>query len=311
MASERETRFEEVADCIIKHSKLINQGDYDNLDEIFVYTDFNRFPGKEAELAESFGMMAVKLEAREYKLGQTIEDLKIKNAELDQSLHLRREFGRVFISLMIMIIIYFYAIVIIQYLQDLASFRLPALFPVFTARFLELLLVGITVFVVVRSGLPLSEFGVTFNNARRSLKESMLATVILMAALGLLKWELMRSSPALQGASFLQWDQVDIFFFVYLLVAPIQEFIARGGVQGSMQRLLPGKYNTLWAVVIGSLLFGLFHLHYSVILALATVPASLIWSILYKRHKTLLGVSLSHFIIGNWVILLGFWSMLV
>jgi hypothetical protein len=45
----------------------------DDVDKLFELAKTNRYPGIFAELAESFGMMMVKLEAREFHLKQTIE----------------------------------------------------------------------------------------------------------------------------------------------------------------------------------------------------------------------------------------------
>jgi hypothetical protein len=62
--------------------KKIAAGDYDqqDSDRLFELAKKGRYPAILSELAESFGMMMVKLEAREFRLKQLIEDLKNKPA---------------------------------------------------------------------------------------------------------------------------------------------------------------------------------------------------------------------------------------
>lgn len=65
--------------------KKIASGKYSrsDTDSLFELTKKNRYPGLFAELSESFGMMMVKVEAREFELEQTIEALKKANNKLE------------------------------------------------------------------------------------------------------------------------------------------------------------------------------------------------------------------------------------
>jgi len=58
--------------------KKIASGKYDMADSerLFELAKKGRYPSVLAELAESFGMMMVKVEAREFKLKETIEELE-------------------------------------------------------------------------------------------------------------------------------------------------------------------------------------------------------------------------------------------
>ncbi len=62
--------------------KKIAAGTYEqsDVDKLFDLAKTQKYPGIFSELAESFGMMMVKVEAREFQLKQTIEELeKAKN----------------------------------------------------------------------------------------------------------------------------------------------------------------------------------------------------------------------------------------
>ena len=64
--------------------KKIASGKYEKQDaeRLFELAKKSRYPGIFSELAESFGMMMVKVEAREYRLKQIIEELEKAKAKL-------------------------------------------------------------------------------------------------------------------------------------------------------------------------------------------------------------------------------------
>ncbi|UCD78498.1 MAG: hypothetical protein JSW26_24300 [Desulfobacterales bacterium] len=71
--------FEMLNDCC----KKIASGRYDKADSdrLFELSKKGRYPGFLSELAESFGMMMVKVEAREFRLKEIIEELEQAKAE--------------------------------------------------------------------------------------------------------------------------------------------------------------------------------------------------------------------------------------
>ncbi|MGD8387124.1 MAG: adenylate/guanylate cyclase domain-containing protein [Desulfobacteraceae bacterium] len=71
---------------LIRLTGEVSRGQYDNARKIFELTKTGHYPDRVTELAESFGMMLVQIEAREYRLEQMIEDLHRKNAELEETL---------------------------------------------------------------------------------------------------------------------------------------------------------------------------------------------------------------------------------
>jgi hypothetical protein len=64
--------------------KKIASGKYEKADakRLFELAKKSRYPGFLSELAESFGMMMVKVEAREFRLKQIIEEFKKTKAKL-------------------------------------------------------------------------------------------------------------------------------------------------------------------------------------------------------------------------------------
>ena len=65
--------------------KKIAVGQYGkaDADKIFEFAKEGRYPGLLAELAESFGMMLVKVEAREFERSKIIEELEEAKAKIE------------------------------------------------------------------------------------------------------------------------------------------------------------------------------------------------------------------------------------
>ena len=79
---EYERYYLEILEMLNASCRKIAIGNYDqtDVDRLFELAKTQRYPSLFSELAESFGLMMTKLEAREYHLKQIIEDLEKKNA---------------------------------------------------------------------------------------------------------------------------------------------------------------------------------------------------------------------------------------
>ena len=64
--------------------KKLAAGKYEqaDVDKLFELAKTERYPSLFSELAESFGMMMTKLEAREFRLKQMIEDLENEKSRM-------------------------------------------------------------------------------------------------------------------------------------------------------------------------------------------------------------------------------------
>ncbi len=79
---------------LIANAKKIQLARYEELDELFDYTKDHIYPKRIAELAEAFGMMAVKLEAREYDLERKITEIEEAASKLRLSNEKLEEYSR-------------------------------------------------------------------------------------------------------------------------------------------------------------------------------------------------------------------------
>jgi hypothetical protein len=71
---------------IITQLKRICEGNYEATDEVLKFSDTTKNEAEASELAETVGLMSIKLEAREMALEKTIDELKQNPFE-------RKQFG--------------------------------------------------------------------------------------------------------------------------------------------------------------------------------------------------------------------------
>lgn len=75
-------KVNQLLDRLIAVTEELAQGRFGQYDDLFELTKGGQYPPLIASLAESFGMMAVKVEAREFHLEQMIEELRSAEAQL-------------------------------------------------------------------------------------------------------------------------------------------------------------------------------------------------------------------------------------
>ena len=84
-------QVEKMLDQLINAAESLSGGRYDDLDRLFAMTDSEHYPDVVARFAEAFGMMAVQIQAREFRLEQIIDDLTVTRDELAVSNERLRE----------------------------------------------------------------------------------------------------------------------------------------------------------------------------------------------------------------------------
>jgi membrane protease YdiL (CAAX protease family) len=83
----------------------------------------------------------------------------------------------------------------------------------------------------------------------------------------------------------------------YPLHCSLQELMGRGIIQGALQRFMTSGH-PLTPIVMTSALFGVYHLYVSMAFAAITFAVSMALGLLYRRHTTLLGVCVLHYVLG-------------
>lgn len=187
-------------------------------------------------------------------------------------------------------------------------------FYISTAVPLIIAVLGIASYRYVKiSGFPPSFFGMTTQNWKAHIKESLAWTSVFLLLLTLAKWLMITFIEDYQGQTIINVKRIMrfelhwvlLFYTLYVIFSPVQEFIARGVYQSGLQNLFTGKYATFNAIILSNLLFSSFHLIFNLYFAIVTFIPGIFWGYMYARQKSLVGVGLSHILIGVYSSFLG------
>jgi CRP-like cAMP-binding protein len=200
---------------------------------------------------------------------------------------------------------FFYAVKIISVLDIKPKVSTALSIP------LLLLLSYFLILFIKKSGYALNEFGLTMKNCKSAIVESIIVTIPLALFLLLIKWTFFTSH------SF--FDDKPLFYFNrlikmhlgiadwllitvgYALFVPVQSLMVNGCLQGTLEKLFVGPKKTFLSILLSNLIFSTLHLQLSLTLACGVFVIGCFWGWLYSRHRNIIGISISHAIIGIWV----------
>jgi CRP-like cAMP-binding protein len=236
--------------------------------------------------------------------------LRDTNELTAQALALQLAMGRFLTFIIFLLSLYAYV------LSGLSRFAARSISTTPITLALSFLLIAVSFGMMRRLGYPLAFYGLTTRNWRRALAEGVLFTIPLCGLVVAIKWTLLRvawgvadtpifdpfvalNMAALPTAGI---GTIVMLSAVYALHAPLQEFLVRGALQSPLQHFLGGAGGHWSPIIASNLIFSAFHLYISFGFALVTFLPGLFWGWLYARHGTLLGVSVSHIILGIWTV---------
>jgi len=217
---------------------------------------------------------------------------------------MRISMGRFLIYLLSVVVSFFFILKILYSFQ--VGFEITSFFTIPLIVFF-CIFVGL---LIKHSPYPAREYGLTLRNWKKSLVESLLFTIPILVFILFVKWILLKTSPAFsdkslfritvlinQPISLLAWIAMTIG---YVFSAPLQEVLARGCLQGMLEKFLVQKNRRFLAILFSNLIFSSLHFEFPIQIVVFVFFVGLFWGWLYSRHHTLIGVSISHFIIGLW-----------
>jgi len=164
--------------------------------------------------------------------------------------------------------------------------------------------------VTLYSGLPRSSFGLQTANWKSALAFSVLVSLAFIAAAAALKLILIQTTETFSPLSLfghvrrsmqvmppLYWLQAGL----YLLLTPVQEFVARCCLQAPLYAFLSGTEfkRHLWSILVSNLVFAAAHAHIGFAFAVAAFIPGLLWGWIFARTNSLPAVAASHFMIGG------------
>ncbi|MGB9025959.1 MAG: CPBP family glutamic-type intramembrane protease [Rhodomicrobium sp.] len=167
--------------------------------------------------------------------------------------------------------------------------------------------------VIEESGFPPAFFGLRLDNWRPALSFAITVSLAFLAILVFLKWLLIATVPRLHGLEVINFSNILVagrndtnsFWYwvavsLYILLTPVQEFVARCGVQAPLYAFLQGSKlkRAGLAIVVSNLVFSAVHAHIGLAFALVSFFPGLFWGWIFLRTNSLLAVSASHVLIG-------------
>jgi len=171
---------------------------------------------------------------------------------------------------------------------------------------------GIVLWVMRKSRYPWSAFGITLARWKWYAVEAVVWTLPMMALITLVKWLLINNSQrfaseplfnlgaTIRDAGSHALPLALIAGVIYAVIVPLQELTARGALQGSLMLFLDGPNKTWLAILISNVVFTACHLHLSATFAMLAFFPGLVWGMLYARQRSIVGVSVSHILLGVW-----------
>lgn len=162
------------------------------------------------------------------------------------------------------------------------------------------------------SKLPREVFGLTLMNWKQSLFEGIVFTIPYMVVPLIGKIALIYFLPSFQERQLFEpfslfadptlhtWQYWTVFNFLYWVFVPAQEFLARGALQGPLEKFLTGKYKIILAIIASNLIFSAAHIYISSWVAFVAFAMGIFEGWLFSRTHNLIGVTISHCILGTW-----------
>ncbi len=210
--------------------------------------------------------------------------------------------GRTIVHIFVLIAVWFNLALVLRYIPH----KHPAIDPLFTAGLLALF--GYFMARIIKeSGYPISFFGLTMKNWGKVTLQAIIYTTPILLLLACLKWVLITHFSQFEHLPFIAFKPPDqtvvealIFGFMYIITVPVQEFIIRGGIQTCFRNFFLGPNRVYLAILTSNLLFELLHTVKNLPLAVGTFILGFFWGALFEQQKSLIGVTVSHILIGAW-----------
>lgn len=171
-----------------------------------------------------------------------------------------------------------------------------------TALTLIIEVVGVigTAFALRFTSITWEDFGLGVKGLKKALFFDSILTVLVLAALVLAKFLGRLFFPGVINPDkpFALWSMFSVLDLLYLPTVVIQEFLTRGVVQGSLDRILPDYYPAAVSIVVSSMFFGALHLHKGLLYMLGAAFLLSFFGILYRRQRSIWGLCIPHLVLS-------------
>jgi len=139
----------------------------------------------------------------------------------------------------------------------------------------------------------LEVFGITLRNWKKVTVEALILSAIVIVLMGFASLIIDTYTQMKPGYKLTSvWVSLG-----YIIHSFIQELIARGLILNSLLNFFKNK-SKWFSIIISSVIFANFHLHYGLLSCLSVFVFSIAACLLYLHQKSLLGVTIFHYLVG-------------
>lgn len=205
----------------------------------------------------------------------------------------RRESSNIFASLMFLICIYLF------FWSAARTYQWNI--PLWVFSWCAQLIGCCSVFFALKTtSFSIWDMGLRLINAKTTIMLDIFIALGGAVSLIVLKMILSRVAPGFfpVDAPFFDWSGLRISSFYYPLTVVIQEFLARGAMQGSLQRIFTGKYTATLSILVSSLIFGVLHIAYGFPYMVGAAILLGFLGVLYNKQGHIWGICIIHFVLG-------------
>lgn len=159
-----------------------------------------------------------------------------------------------------------------------------------------------------KTDLSFAELGLKLRNYKSTLLSSLGVSAVAIALLMGAKLVVAGLAPDFfaTDAPFWNWNIGLYSWLSYGFTCVLQEFLARSLIYGSIKRMFDGKHSVLLAILLSSLLFGAVHIAHGFVYMMAAILLLGSLGGLYEKHRSIWGVTIIHFVLGQTAHCLGF-----
>ena len=170
---------------------------------------------------------------------------------------------------------------------------------------MSLMIEGMSVlmFVIIlkMTSFSIRDIGLRIANARATFVPAVWITVTVGAALVVGKWILLQLVPGFfpENAPFWDWSVATPADLIYPLTVVLQEFLARGVMQESLNRIFIGRHAAAVSILVSALVFGVLHIAYGLPYMVGASLLLGVLGILYHKQGNIWGLCIIHYVLGE------------
>lgn len=156
------------------------------------------------------------------------------------------------------------------------------------------------VYMLKHTSITVPELGLSFKGAGKHILVDGFFTALVLIAMIVAKIIIRKTMPQVISPDspmfyFSAWGVSET---MYPLTVVVQEFLTRGAVQGSIQRIMPGKYCVPISIILSSLFFAALHIYLGMAFMVGSFLLLSVFGIIYEKQKTIWGLCIPHYFLG-------------